>query len=404
MLTKINMILRHSRNRRFIRHSREGGNPVLFPAIAILLAILFGCVKTIRNESVIYKDLHIASDTVWKGNIFLEGIITVETGAVLTIKPGTSVNFLWRDTNNDGIGESGIYVFGTLLAEGEKERLITFSSSSKTGKIQWEGLFFAASEGSPNILSYCRFENAYRAIHSHFSKLKLENTTILNNSRGFQFQESEVEIKDSIFSDNYSALRFRDSMVEITNTIISRNYSAAHVLRSEIVFGENVIKNNYLEGIRIKESKGRIFNCSITGNRYGILSYEGEVTIDSNFIGKNELDGISSNNSKLTIDRNYILGNGLDGISLNNSGAVLSYNSIAENKKFNLDNKGPLKIEAANNFWGCSNENEIEKSIEDGKDDNISGKVNFVPFLSEPPDVVPAKAGNYGTGFPPSRE
>lgn len=349
----------------------------------ILLAVLVGCVKTIRNESVV-------RDAVWEGDVFVDGVITIETGAVLRIKPGTSVNFLWRDTNNDGIGESGIYVSGTLLAKGEKDRPIVFSSDSKTSKAQWcvpdgthqwDGIFFTASEGSPNVLSYCRFENAYRAVHSHFSKLEMEGTIVSNNSRGFQFQESDVKIRNCVFNDNYSALRFRDSNVEIAGTEICGNYSAVHILRSKVVLVGSTINNNCLEGIRIKESNGEISNSSITNNRFGILLSDGEIIVNSSFIGKNELDGISSNGSKLKVSRSRISNNGLDGISLNNSKTVLSYNNIAGNRKFNLDNKGSLKIEAANNFWGCSNESEIEKTIEDGNDDSVSGIVVFSPFL-----------------------
>lgn len=342
----------------------------------ILLTILVGCVKTIRNESIVY-------DTVWEGDVFVDGVVTVETGTILMIKPGTSVNFLWRDTNNDGIGESGVCVSGTLLAKGARDNPIVFSSDSKTSKAQWDGIFFTASEGSPNVLSYCRFENAYRAVHSHFSELEMENTIVSNNGRGFQFQESDVKIKNCVFNNNYSALRFRDSNVEVADTEICGNYSAAHILRSKVVFVRNTINNNCLEGIRIKESYGEISNSSITNNRFGILLSDGETAINGSFIGKNELDGISSNCSQLTVSRNRISNNGLDGISLNNSKTVLNYNNIAGNRKFNLDNKGPLNVPAANNFWGCSNESEIEKTIEDGNDDSVSGVVIFKPFLGE---------------------
>ncbi|MEW6088760.1 MAG: right-handed parallel beta-helix repeat-containing protein [bacterium] len=353
-------------------------------ALVITLIILSGCIKRIKEGPVVYNKTHITNNTVWEGKIFIKGICTVEAGSVLTIKPGAEIEFLWQDENMDGIGESGLYIFGTLLAGGEKDLPIIFSSGPENNKTRWEGLYFMASEGDPNILSYCKFKNAYRALHSHFSKIIMENTIVFNNSRGFQFQESDIKINDSIFSDNYSALRFRDSRAEIVNTVFSNNYSAMHSFRSEVIFEKNAVKDNYLEGLRMKESVGKISNSFMINNRYGALFQGGEISINDNFIGKNELDGISGNNSKLNIHRNFILENGSDGVSLNNSDAVLGYNNIAENKKFNLDNKGALEIEAANNYWGNLNEDEIGKTIEDGKDDAVSGIVMFRPFLDAP--------------------
>lgn len=378
-------------------------NGIKYVVVIIALTVLSGCIKTARNESLVYNNLHITNDTVWEGNILIEGICTVEAGAVLKIRPGTLIDFVWKDENMDGIGESSIYVFGTLLAEGEKNMPIVFSSDSRTGKMRryvsnskflWEGLYFIASEGDPNVLQYCKFKNANRALHSHFSKVEMTNTIVFNNGFGFQFQESEIEIKDSIFNGNYTALRFRNSKAVVTNSVFFDNYSAVHSFRSDIIFEKNVIKDNCLEGLRFKESTGNISNSLIVKNRYGILVQEGELTIDDNSVSKNELDGIAGNNSKLNIGRNYILDNGLNGISLNNSEAVLNNNNITGNRKFNLDNKGPLKIEAANNFWGHLNAEEIAKTIEDGEDDAISGFVIFKPFLNE--SAVDIKLFKYG--------
>lgn len=354
-----------------------------FIIIPVLFTVVFGCIKAVRNEPVVYKDLHITNDTIWEGNIFVEGIVTVEAGAVLTIKPGTAVNFIWQDVNDDGVGESGLYVFGALNAKAEKNDPIVFSSGRSQDKNLWEGIYFIASEGNPNILSYCKFSNAHRALHSHFSKVVLENLTFSDNSRGFQFQESEVGVKDCTFKNNYSALRFRDSKAEIINNVFINNYSAVHAMRSDILFKNDIIKNNRLEGLRLKECKGNISDSEIMNNRQGVLFQEGEVSLDHNLISENAMDGIASNNSKLALGKNTISKNGGDGISLNQTEAILHNNNIESNKKFNLDNNGTLQISAEDNYWGNLDENETGKTIEDGRDDNVSGFVIFKPFLGE---------------------
>lgn len=354
-----------------------------FIIIPVLLTIAFGCVKAVKNEPFVYKDLHIVNDTVWKGNVFVEGIVTVEAGAVLTIKPGAVISFNWQDTNGDGIGESGLYVFGALNAKAEKNDPILFSSEGKQGKNLWEGIYFIASEGDPNILSYCRFNNAHRALHSHFSKVVLENITFHDNSRGFQFQESEVRSENCVFRDNYSALRFRDSKAEIINNEFINNYSAVHALRSDISLKRNIIKDNRLEGLRLKECKGNISGSKIMNNRHGILFQEGEASLDNNLISENAIDGIAANNSKLILEKNTISKNGGDGISLNQTEAVLHNNDLEGNKKYNLDNNGPLLINAVDNYWGNMDGDEIDKTVEDGRDDNVSGLVTFKPFLKK---------------------
>ena len=100
------------------------------------------------------------ADVTWlKQNIpyIVDGVIHVEstTGARLTIEPGTTVKFT---------GSSEMYVgyhsgeFGVLVADGEPENKITFTSGASSGSEtagDWDGIWFYDGVGNGTILDNC---------------------------------------------------------------------------------------------------------------------------------------------------------------------------------------------------------------------------------------------------------
>lgn len=78
-----------------------------------------------------------------------------ETGAKLTIEPGTTVQFT---------AGSGVYVgyyggtFGILVAAGDPDQMITFTSGAPEGfksAGDWDGIWFYDGTGSNSVLDYC---------------------------------------------------------------------------------------------------------------------------------------------------------------------------------------------------------------------------------------------------------
>jgi hypothetical protein len=67
----------------------------------------------------------------WRGEMRIRGSVVVPKGARLTILPGTVVRFERIDVDDDGIGDSELYVEGTLIAEGTVEHPILFTSAEK---------------------------------------------------------------------------------------------------------------------------------------------------------------------------------------------------------------------------------------------------------------------------------
>ena len=79
--------------------------------------------KVYRGEQTLIQD------TVWDGEVLVDGILTVAAGVTLEIRPGTIVRFSRFDSNADGIGEYEIFSQGTIRALGTEARPVLFTSA-----------------------------------------------------------------------------------------------------------------------------------------------------------------------------------------------------------------------------------------------------------------------------------
>jgi len=67
-------------------------------------------------------------------------------------------------------------------------------------------------------------------------------------------------------------------------------------------------------------------------------------------------------------------------------------NQFIDNAEVDLRNEGVGDIQAANNWWGTAEEQEIVKMIQDRRSNSEWGEVHFRPWLSEPPALTQDKA------------
>ncbi|MDX2432443.1 MAG: PKD domain-containing protein [Bacteroides sp.] len=77
------------------------------------------------------------------------------TGSKLTIEPGTTVKFSSGSWFRVGAATGA---FGSLVADGDPENMITFSSAAPEGfgaAGDWDGIWFASGTGNNSILNYC---------------------------------------------------------------------------------------------------------------------------------------------------------------------------------------------------------------------------------------------------------
>ena len=52
-------------------------------------------------DALVYRgETTLWSDTVWQGEVLVDGILTVAPGTTLEIRPGTTIRFTFFDSNN----------------------------------------------------------------------------------------------------------------------------------------------------------------------------------------------------------------------------------------------------------------------------------------------------------------
>jgi hypothetical protein len=117
----------------------------------------------------------------------------------------------------------------------------------------------------------------------------------------------------------------------------------------------------------------------------------GPVIIENNLITDCDvaIDVLSTNSGgtteSLTIKNNSIRNNLVGIIIKNNVTPIISYNNIYDNSiNIKLAYPQSIDIDASSNWWGTTDTQAINQTIHDYKYEFDLGRVDFVPFLTEP--------------------
>ncbi len=258
----------------------------------IILLLLTSCAgRKVETSSLPlkYHDHVIHEDTVWSGEVLIEGVVMVSRQATLTIKPGTEIRFKKIDRNNDGIGDSEIRVLGRVLAEGQPDSHILFESAEKNpGPMDWSYLLIFAS-GKKSFMDYCRFRHAFSGVQVHFSTASISNSLFEKNNEGVRFGRTRLSIKQNLFRNNDVGIRFTrmEGPVIITQNEISANRIGIFLVPSgqniqdffepdrsgkpwntgRLLVTENNIYNNSLYNLSLGEKQ--LWDLDVTGNWWG---------------------------------------------------------------------------------------------------------------------------------------
>ncbi len=118
-------------------------------------------------------------DTTWEGEVRVTEPVTVEKGAILTIRPGTVVALSGEDRDRDGCSDGHLLVFGELRVEGEKGRPVRFGRLTP-GK-PWQEIFFKDARAA---LRHAVFEGGTWALHIHDGDVRVEDSVMRGNGGG----------------------------------------------------------------------------------------------------------------------------------------------------------------------------------------------------------------------------
>jgi parallel beta-helix repeat protein len=402
---------------------------VFFIAVILAGLLLVGTVQFSTVKASTDVTGLISSDTTWtlaSSPYIVTGDVLVDAGVVLTIEQGVVVKF--------GSGTS-LFVDGTLVVDGDEAHPVTFSSNKATPSPgDWGTINFRGSSAE-SIMKWAWINYASDGVTVTAGSPTLEHCSVSNNQRyGVYVSAGAPTIKNSTISNNgKDGIWNYVGTVTVTNCTISSNKgNGIYKDSASITLQDSVISNNLQSGVYGGAGgKFTVSNCTVSHNGHdGVTICYSNLAITDSEIAYNNRDGVRmesgtlSGTAKLTGNKiSHNSGNGVykssgsmqlayNNITFNNVGiaatpfklvsedsfqeqsgdTLIEYNNIINNVLYAVENIGPgtntrgtvLNLTAINNWWGTTGTALIDQLIRDVKDDFSLGRVEYIPFLTEP--------------------
>ncbi|WP_224981259.1 right-handed parallel beta-helix repeat-containing protein [Geomonas agri] len=340
---------------------------VTAPAQTILLRL-----EAPFKPQLSYGDQVLAEDTVWRGEVLVEGAVTVASQATLTVEPGTVVRFKKSEGHNPAL-----VVQGRIAASGTKEEPIRFTSNFATSAAgDWLGITLLGSE-KKNVMENCRIDGAQTGLEALFSNLTLKGVRAERCALGMRFQDALVQMEAGGASDCDAGLVFANSEATLRGLNLIGNRVGISAQKSSIYLQDASLAMNRsalsCDNCRVKLAGGAVLD-----NGRGVTLLESEGSVSGMKLARNTDYGISLTGSRVRVEGNLITGNGTQGMIVFDGAAVAWGNIISGNSGHDIYNAGTEEFRAPNNFWG-----EIGPRI---YDNGGRGKVSIVPQLKTAPN------------------
>jgi L-rhamnose mutarotase len=396
-----------------------------FLSILLIALIMFGVlplvenfwVSSARNGYEMSYSKIISEDTIWtKANspINLLGNVLVSEGATLTIEAGVTVN----------CAKNVIQVNGTLKVQGNDHDKVIFTSTNtqiSSAREQLANINFG-DQSLGNVIEYAIFHTMAWTYYNCNNSITIDHVIIKDgatpSSSGFVSVLPTIRgsgtaiVTNSVFTSGFQ--------LAISSTVINNTFSDAGISASD---GSFIIANNTIigtkspvqgYGVSIERFQKAVISDNYISNyaEACIRLYDGPALIQRNFL-KSEPNragypffGIEVDGSSPLIQNNTITNTGI-GICLHDSGVILAKpmirnNNIYGNEVWNiflgytrssndsLDYAAVSNMDAANNWWGTTDNEVISQSIRDSRYRSDLGTVTFSPFLTaQNPQATP---------------
>lgn len=226
-------------------------------SVGLGVSFPIGTNVTLSAEKKVWSSEEITKETVWSGEMVVKKPVTVKKGATLKILPGTKVEFDVADADHGAAGHkhedsenSWVYVEGRVIAKGEPDRKIIFTSArDMSAKGDRDAFTIIEAEGAE--FSHAVFEKAGWAVHLH-------------DTPGAFFSSS-------IFRSNYGGVRFKGDGVTFDGNLFENNRIGVRAIAAkEPVFTNNDFKGNQT-GIFLREE---VTAPKIAGNKFADSEYD----------------------------------------------------------------------------------------------------------------------------------
>ena len=329
-------------------------------------------VEAPSSPGLVYRDRVLVEDTVWRGEVLVEGVLAVAPQATLSLEPGTVVRF-----RRKGAQAPLLLVQGRLVATGTKETPILFSSNfAAPAPGDWQGILLLGSE-KKNQLENCRIEGAETGIDALFSSVTLKGVWAEHAGTGMRFQDTLVVMDGGGASDCDTGLHFSESEATLRGPSLIGNRQGVAAFKSSIYLFEGNLSGNKAAAFSGDNCRVKIQGGALLGNGSGatLLGCEGSVTGAK--LAKNREFGLSLAASRVKVSGNVISGNGNNGMVVTDGAAVAWDNALFENAGYDLYHAGVGEFRAPANWWGGG----APKIFDNGG----RGRVLYAPVLAARP-------------------
>lgn len=216
---------------------------------AMVLLLPCGCATLVKpNANLKLNDTQIARDTVWQGQVIIDGRVEVLRDATLTILPGSEIAFTRRDDDGDWLGDSTLLIKGALIAEGTRLAPILFRSAAADPRPgDWKEI--RADFARHLVLRYCEIRDSVSGLHAHYTKGRIEDSRLRKNIDGTRFGAATFSIRNCLIEENQAkGILTRQSTLTLENNIFRRNGTGLFFMeedRSSRIEQNNFYANQY---------------------------------------------------------------------------------------------------------------------------------------------------------------
>lgn len=308
---------------------------------------------TAQPQPVLLQQNVLAEDTLWSGNVRVEGGVTVAPHATLTVAAGTVVRFA---PANNGQGQSlpALMVQGRLVVNGTPEQPVLFAGTGNgapAGAVSWQGILLVGSEKN-NMLSNTRIQGAKVGIDALFSRLVLKSVSAERCGIGIRGQDALIDAHDGIMSGCGTGLQFHDTEAAVRGTLIQRNRLGLMSKRGSLLLHDVECADNELDGMQITGTRLNLENNRLLRNAIGMLIEGGEGVVKGNRITGQRSNGVVLTNARVRFRDNLVTGNAGSGLVVRDGKGVAFANALQANGQFDLQNEGQEEFRAPGNWWG----------------------------------------------------
>lgn len=340
-----------------------------------------------RNAGVppdrLYRDVVLDEDTTWRGEVAVEGSLTVPPQTTLTVEPGTIVRFR-RTAAGAGNGPV-LLVQGRLVVRGTAESPVRFASAfAEPLAGDWEGVVFLGSE-KRNSLDHCRIEGAAVGVEAAFSSLAFRQVVFAGCGTGTRLRSSVVSVEGGAAEGCSVGIELEGSEADILDLHLRGNHRGIVAQDSSLGLERGSVTASVHEGLVATESRVKLDGVRLERNGTGVVLDSCEGSVAGGRIAGNRDNGMVVARSRVKIVGNEISGNGAVGLRVEDGKAAAWGNVFSANGRHDIHHAGADDFRAAANWWGDTAASALEDRVFDQKDDPVRGRVLFLPPLGAKP-------------------